>query len=113
MQVTFLYFEDCPSHAEALARLRRVMAEEGVAAEIEIVRVETDEAARRWQFPGSPTIRINGQDIDPVPTDAYFGLSCRAYHLEDGRISPLPSVDMIRRAVKQAKTYPQGPFGKT
>jgi hypothetical protein len=84
--------------------LRRVLTEEGVAAEIDIVRVETDEEARRWQFPGSPTIRFNGQDIDPVPSDAYFGLSCRGYHLEDGRISPLPPVDMIRRAVKQAKT---------
>jgi hypothetical protein len=100
MSITFFYFEDCPSHDAALERLRQVMAEVGVDAEIEIVQVETDEQAQRLRFAGSPTILINGRDIDPPATDAYYGLSCRAYQLEDGRISPLPSTDMIRRALQ-------------
>lgn len=80
------------------------MAEEGIDTEIEIVKVETDEQAQRLCFVGSPTILIDGQDIDPPPPDAYYALTCRAFRLEDGRISPLPSPDMIRRALKLRKT---------
>lgn len=101
MKVNFLYYEDCPSHDAALDRLRQVMAEEGVQADIEVFKVETDEQAQRLFFVGSPTILINGWDIDPPPPDAYYALTCRAYRLEDGRISPLPSPDMIRRALKR------------
>ena len=50
MQVTFLYYEDCPSHERALERLRSVLAAEEVTAEIEIIKVETDEQARRFDF---------------------------------------------------------------
>jgi hypothetical protein len=102
VEITFLYFEDCPSHEAALARLRQVMAEEGVEAEIEIVKVETDEQARDRHFVGSPTIVIDGQDIDPLPADIQYALTCRAYRLEDGRISPLPSAAMIRRVLRRA-----------
>jgi hypothetical protein len=99
MEVRFLYYEDCPSHDVALDRLRQVMAEEGILSEIEIIKVETDEQAQRLRFIGSPTILINGQDIDPPLPDAYYALTCRAYRTEDGRISPLPTHNMIRRAL--------------
>lgn len=102
MIVTFLYYEDCPSYDQALGRLQSVMAEEGVQAEIEVIKVETDEQARHLHFIGSPTIRINGQDIVPPPPDAHYALTCRAYQLENGRISPLPSSEMIRRALRAA-----------
>ena len=104
MNITFLYYEDCPSHDEALDRLRHVLAEEGVDTEIEIIKVETEEQAQRLHFIGSPTIRIGGQDIDPPQADAYYALTCRAYRLEDDRISPLPSPDMIRRALQARET---------
>jgi hypothetical protein len=104
LQVTFLYFEGCSSHEAALERLRQVIAAEGVQAEIQVTQVETDEQAHRLHFTGSPTILIDGQDIDPLPPDAYPALTCRAYQLEDGRISPLPSSDMIRRALQLHKT---------
>ncbi|RMF29195.1 MAG: DUF2703 domain-containing protein [Chloroflexi bacterium] len=106
MNIHFLYYEECPSHEKALERLRQVMAEEGIQAEIEIIKVETEEQAQRWRFVGSPTILINGQDIDPPPSDAYYALTCRAYRLEDGRISPLPSTAMIRRALRAARASP-------
>jgi hypothetical protein len=97
LAVTFLYYEDCPSHEIALERLKQAVAAEAVQAAIEVVKVETDAQAEQLQFVGSPTIRINGRDID-----AYYGLTCRAYRLEDGRISPLPSPGMIRRALRTA-----------
>lgn len=102
IEITFLYYEDCPSHEQALERLRAVMQEEGIPAEINIVKIETEEEAHRLQFIGSPTILINGQDIDPPSVEAGYALTCRAYRLEDGRISPLPSVTMVRRALRRA-----------
>ena len=100
MQVSFLFYENCPSHELALERLRRVLAEEGIDTDVEVVEVESEEQARQLRFIGSPTIRLNGQDIDPPPPDSHYALTCRAYRLEDGRISPLPSRDTIRRAVR-------------
>jgi hypothetical protein len=99
--VTFLYFEDCPSHDVALSRLREVLREEGIAANIEIIKVETNEQARRLQFIGSPTIRINGVDIIPPSDKEIVGLACRTFVLEDGRISPLPSYEMIRAGIRR------------
>ncbi len=101
MRVSFLYYEDCPSHDLALERLREVMAEEDTPGEVEVLKVETEEQARELRFVGSPTIRIDGQDIDP-PSDPRYALTCRVYRLEDDRISPLPSKDMIRRTLRSS-----------
>ncbi len=103
MVVDFLYWEPCPSHEEAHARLVGVLAEEGVAADIRRLEVSTEEQAAALGFPGSPTIRIAGRDLQPeVAEQSPPGLTCRLYVLEDGRPSPLPSREMIRRAVRAA-----------
>jgi hypothetical protein len=99
MRVSFLYYQECPSHEQALERLRKVMAEEGISREVEVLEVETEDQARELRFVGSPTIRVEGKDIDP-PSDSRYVLTCRAYRLEDDRISPLPSREMIRRALR-------------
>lgn len=103
MRIEFLYWEECPSHPEALARLRAVLRQEGLTDAVEIVRVDTEEEAAARSFPGSPTIRINGLDIQP-PGDNPIGLSCRVYHTDDGRVTPLPTEAMIRRAVRAARS---------
>jgi hypothetical protein len=106
VRVSFLYYEDCPSYDLALERLREVMDEEDLPGEVEVVKVETEEQARESRFVGSPTIRVDGQDIDP-PSNPRYALTCRAYRLADDRISPLPSKDMIRRALRApAKCQP-------
>ncbi len=63
-----------------------------------------DLLAQRWQFPGSPTIRVDGQDVDPGGA-AHMGvaLACRVYRLEDGRFSPVPSREMIRQRLLAAR----------
>jgi hypothetical protein len=101
VQVSFLYYEECPSHDLALERLREVMGEEGVPDDVEVVKVESEEQAHELRFVGSPTIRVDGQDIEP-PTDPHYALTCRAYRLADGRTSPLPSKDMIRHALRSS-----------
>jgi hypothetical protein len=102
MKVRFLYSQDCPSHEEALRRLRSVLDEEGVREDLEIVQVNTFEEAQREHFIGSPTIFVDGVDISPTSITQYAP-ACRAYVLEDGRISPLPSEAMIRKGVRTAK----------
>jgi hypothetical protein len=64
--------------------------------------VETDEQAEREKFPGSPTIRIDGDDVVPVPDGEPKTLTCRVYQLRDGRPSPIPDVDDVRDAVRRA-----------
>lgn len=106
MQIQFLYYEECPSHAAGLQRLRDVLAQEGISAPIEVIKVETEEQAAALRFTGSPTILINGADIVPVGNEALFRLTCRAYRLEDGRFAPLPSAEMIRTALQKAQAKP-------
>jgi hypothetical protein len=113
MHIRFLFYEECSSHEPALERLREVLVEEGFDTNVEVVRVESEEQAHALCFVGSPTILVNGRDIDPPPPDSRYALTCRTYHLEDGRISPLPSRGMIRQAIgAAAKAGPvDGPVG--
>ncbi|CAN5587391.1 hypothetical protein BH24ACT20_BH24ACT20_05840 [soil metagenome] len=100
MKIDFFYFEECPSHEQALERLRKVIAEEEIEADISITEVSTEEQAQDLEFAGSPTILVEGRDISPHLEHPNYALTCRTYHLEDGRISPLPSEDMIRSTIK-------------
>ena len=99
-KIEFLFWQGCPSHPQALQRLQEVMADLAVKAPIEQIQVWTDEDADRLRFPGSPTIRVDGADVDPAGA-AQMGtaLTCRVYLLEDGRFSPLPSKAMIEQAL--------------
>jgi hypothetical protein len=101
VKVELLWWEGCPSHPETLADLKRVLDEEGVDAEVELVEVESDEQARRERFPGSPTIRLDGADAFPAEPGEPLSLTCRIYRLRDGRISPTPDPDDIRDAVRK------------
>jgi hypothetical protein len=101
LKITFQYIDDCPSHEQALVRLRKVLNDEGISAKIDVIKIESDEQAKRLRFVGSPTILVNDIDIDTSQPDEHYGLACRAYQLEDGRISPLPSEEMIRRAIRR------------
>ena len=99
-KIEFLFWEDCPSHPEARKLLTEVMAELGLESPVEEIEVLTDEDAERLAFPGSPTLRVDGADVDPAGA-AQMGtaLTCRLYRLEDGRASPVPSKEMLRRAL--------------
>jgi hypothetical protein len=98
VRIDFLYWVECPSHPEALALLREVMEERGVVDAIDVREVRTHDDAVELRFPGSPTIRVDGRDVDPEGADWPPGLSCRVYRLPDGRPSPVPS----RRQLEEA-----------
>ena len=102
-RIEFLWWDGCPSHERALADLRDAMAELGLdPQDVELRHVGSDEAAAGEGFAGSPTIRIDGRDLQPLAADDVVGLSCRVYRLRDGRISPTPDPADLRDALMSA-----------
>ena len=103
-KVELLFWEGCPSHPQALAQLREAMRELGLDAEaIEVRHIDTDERAEAEGFVGSPTIRVDGVDVQE-PGEEPTALTCRIYHRPDGRISPLPDPADVRAALNTAIT---------
>ena len=103
-KVEMLWWEGCPSWGRALEQLRAAMSEAGLdPAAIELREVPTEEQARRQRFVGSPTIRVDGRDVQPPPDGEPLGLTCRVYRLRDGRISPTPDPSDLRDALMAAQ----------
>jgi hypothetical protein len=99
VRIEFLFWEGCPSHPEALALLEEVLAERGLDMPIEVREVFTHDDAVELDFPGSPTIRVDGRDIDPGGNTTTPTLTCRVYRLPDGRPSPVPSRQQLEEAL--------------
>ena len=97
MQIELLYWEGCPSYPEARELLADIV--NGQAA-VEMREVTTQEEAEALRFPGSPTIRVDGVDVDPVGATSRPSLSCRIYLLPDGRGSPIPSRELLEAALR-------------
>jgi hypothetical protein len=98
--IELFWWEGCPSTPEALALIRSVVADRGLDVEVELREVLSDEDAVRLEFPGSPTIRVDGRDIDPLGAKSRPALNCRIYHLPDGRVSPVPSREQLEAALR-------------
>lgn len=102
MTVEVLYFEVCPSHEALLPRLRELASEASVGEGIQLRRVESLEAAERERLLGSPTVRVNGADLEPGAADrSDFGLKCRIYRW-NGSVSPTPPDEWIRSALARS-----------
>jgi hypothetical protein len=99
VQVELLYWEGCPSYPEARELLAEVLAARGVETDIRMREVTTEVEAEALGFPGSPTIRIDGRDVDRAGAGSRPSLSCRIYYLPDGRVSPIPSREDLEAAL--------------
>ena len=101
MKIEVLYFDGCPNHKPALERVRQVLAEEGLFAEVLEVNVSEPSFAQKVGFLGSPSIRVNGLDVEPEARRARaYGMMCRTYAV-NGRREGLPSHEMVRQAVRE------------
>jgi hypothetical protein len=97
IEIDVLYFEDCPNHLPAMERIDAVLREEGCRADVREVLVSDIETAKRVGFLGSPTVRVNGIDIEPAAVGRKdFGLMCRRY------TGGAPSHELIQSAIRSA-----------
>ncbi len=101
-RVEILYFDGCPNHEPARALVERVAAKLRVEPAIELVEVVGPDAAAELRFLGSPTIRVDGRDVEPGADERHeFMLSCRVYRTERG-LAGQPDEAWIRAALEGA-----------
>lgn len=98
MKVDILYFHGCPNHQPTVQRVRDVINRLGITAEVREVELTPNDDPVAMKFIGSPTVLIDGQDVDPAQrTGAHYGFGCRTY---GG--AGTPPTQMIERAVREA-----------
>lgn len=98
-QIEVLYFDGCPHARETLELVEEVVERLGVEADIETVDVESDEQAREIGFRGSPSVRVDGEDIEPgAESETTVGRGCRVYSTPEGT-SGVPPAEMIEEAL--------------
>jgi hypothetical protein len=102
IEVELLFFDGCPTWEHALDLVRAVVAELELqtSTTIRLVKVMDEEQARRLEFPGSPTVRVNGRDVEPSPAGGReIGLQCRVYRMSDGRLRGFPPRGLVRASL--------------
>ena len=101
MKVQFLYFEGCPHHQKSFQMLQAILEELGITASLTRVEVKNNRDAVKHKFIGSPTIRIDGLDIDRAKGKPIYARTCRIYRV-NGKLTGLPSQRMIEDAIRAA-----------
>jgi len=96
--IEVLYIPGCPNYEPTMERVKTVLSSEFLPDRPHSVAVTTDSEAKSLKFPGSPTVRVNGRDIEPSAT-TQIGLACRVYANGSG----VPADHMLRAAILWAK----------
>ena len=97
-----LYFAECPNYAHARELLETAAAELGLAAHVELVEVEDADRAVELRFLGSPTVRVDGHDVEPGADEREdYAFACRVYRTERG-FSETPDPVWVREALEAA-----------
>ena len=85
--VELLYFDGCPHYEALLVRLGELLQRTGVRAPIQLRNIPDESAAVRERFLGSPTVRVDGYDVEPGADERTdFGMSCRLYATDEGPV---------------------------
>src|SRR5919202_3118660 len=101
MKVQILYFDGCPWCEGAQQAVHEALARRGMDdARVDLVAVNTYEDAERLKFPGSPTIRADGEDLFPIPERSEWALGCRMYLTPEG-LKGHPSAEMVGEALSR------------
>ncbi|HWF25061.1 MAG TPA: hypothetical protein VG275_06425 [Solirubrobacteraceae bacterium] len=108
MKIELLYFDGCPSSEAFLPRLRHLLERAGVSEEPELRRVESIEDAEHERFLGSPSLKIDGRDIEPGADERTdFGLKCRLYRTGSGMAGSPPD-EYVLDAIAAARAASEG-----
>lgn len=106
MRIELLYFDGCAGHEAFLPRLRELLAQAGVDALVEERRVESDADAHSERFLGSPTLRVDGVNVEPGDVDRTdFGLRCRLYRAGEV-LQKAPRAEWVLGAVQRGDADP-------
>jgi hypothetical protein len=107
MTVDVLYLDGCPHYAPARELVERVLSEHRIAAQICEIEVTNAADAQEKRFLGSPTVRINGVDVEPSAAALdRFGLMCRVYR-EGNQVTGVPPRHLIVNALASASARPE------
>ena len=99
MRVELFYFDGCPSHQRLIQRLPTLLEHAGITSPPTLHKIIDDDDAQREHFLGSPSLRVDGRDIEPGAGDRDdYGLKCRIYQTADG-LSGLPPDEWILAAL--------------
>ncbi len=89
--IEVLYFDGCPNHETFLPRLQGLLAEHHITARVTLIRISDHDDAQAHRFLGSPTVRVNGYDVDRAVAgqeladarhdgdDNRYAMQCRLY----------------------------------
>jgi len=100
MKVELLYIRDCPNHLPTVEAVKDVLRESGLPLHIAQVEINNADQAAALSFPGSPTVRVDGKDVEPgLPGLTHFGGSCRSY-VVNGMRQGFPDREWIREAIR-------------
>jgi hypothetical protein len=101
MKIEVLYIDGCPHFPATVDAVKKSLAQLGLTCPITEMSVTDQNMAVRFGFLGSPTVRINGLDIEPSARQrTAFGMMCRTYE----GCGSVPSEDLIRSAIRKAVT---------
>ena len=101
MKIELLYFDGCPSWKNGLKNLQSALEEEGLIAPVDVIEVKDNEQASQLKFLGSPSFRVDSQELWPEERETY-ALSCRVFPSSEG-IKGFPTVAMLRGQLKQLR----------
>jgi hypothetical protein len=103
MKIQVLYYYGCTSYERALEQLENAMKDEGIEDYVEVVRVTNEAEAKKFRFLGSPTIQINGKDVErEARMRSNYGMRNRQYWSKAGQ-SGIPSDETVRAALREAR----------
>ena len=107
--VELLWLQDCPNHPAARVLLGEVLGQLAPGTAVHEIDATDPKVAERHRFPGSPTIRVDGRDVDPTyhdPSD--YTPRCRLYRTMDG-LRGLPDRGWVEAAIRASLDPAGGP----
>ena len=104
MVIRVLTFEDCPNCNAAMKLAEQTVRELSVDAVIQQVHVESASEAEQYRFLGSPTIQVNGEDIEVERRREKASYACRVYRTAQG-IAGVPPKDLLVSAIREAQSH--------
>ena len=104
MKIELLYFDGCPNWQAVLEEIKGLLTAKGLDDQVDLIQVASNQEAESLEFPGSPTIRIDGEDVELDISTSSFQLACRIYEV-DGKLQGMPPKEWIDAALDAAAAF--------